>query len=364
LKNWQPGDHDACKAADNLRGQKVDHHDGANLTPVEARHRKSAPVASPEHAGAAGERPVLGRIGSLETRLARNQAEIEQAQALRHAVFHQEIQRENLGSATGAAIPVALPSTGPGACQSGLRDRSQSVADPFERVADLPPGSQHRDANPRDSDAWDSICEHLLVIDREGGAERIVGTYRFLTSRIALQNGMPFYTSQEFEIEPLMARHKGLEFMELGRSCVLPQWRNKRTMELMWHGVWAHVLEHGVDVLIGCASFPGMDAELFAEPLAFLHHFAAPRDGWQVRARSARSVTTNLMPAGAVNKKRALHALPPLIKGYLRLGARFAQEAAIDPDFGTTDVLVMLPVAAINPRYVEHYGADAGRYAV
>jgi putative hemolysin len=175
---------------------------------------------------------------------------------------------------------------------------------------------------------------------------------------------MPLYTAQEFEIAPLMARHSQLEFMELGRSCVLPKWRNKRTMELMWHGVWAHVLQNRVDVLIGCASFPGTNAQDFAEPLAFLHHFAGPQEGWEVRATGAQAITTNLVAREKIAVKRALHALPPLIKGYLRLGARFAQEAAVDPEFGTTDVLVILPVSAINPRYVEHYGADAGRYAV
>jgi putative hemolysin len=176
--------------------------------------------------------------------------------------------------------------------------------------------------------------------------------------------GLPFYTAQEFDVEPLMRRHAGLHFMELGRSCVLPQWRNKRTMELMWHGVWAHVLSREADVLTGCASFPGTDPAAFAEPLSFLHHFASPPEEWDVKACAPERVPTGLLPREAVNAKRALHALPPLIKGYLRLGAKFAREAAIDRAFGTTDVLVILPVESINRRYVAHYGADAGRFAI
>jgi putative hemolysin len=310
---------------------KVDQLEG-NDVPADARHTGLA-----RHDGRP---PVLGRIGSLETRLARNQAEIGQAQALRHAVFGQARQSR---AGEAAILPTAQ------GCANG--------SNPSETFGDPVGGSPFRDA-----DAWDRVCDHLLVIDRQDGAERIVGTYRLLTARNAKRYGMPLYTAQEFDIEPLMARHRHLEFMELGRSCVLPQWRTKRTMELMWHGVWAHVLDNGVDVLTGCASFPGTDAGDFAEPLSFLHHFAAPLKGWDVRARNG--VTTNLMPAETINTKRALHALPPLIKGYLRLGARFAAEAAIDPDFGTTDVLVILPVAAINPRYVQHYGADAGRYSI
>jgi putative hemolysin len=304
-----------------IGGARVDQDDSLEL--MAAGERPAA--ASCHHASAPASRGVLGRIGSLETRLARDGHEVRQAQALRHVVFRQQRQHE----------PCALAGD-----QAAIRGEAI------------------------DSDAWDAVCDHLLVIDREGGGERIVGTYRFLTSRTAARAAMPFYTAQEFEIGPVMARHGHLEFMELGRSCVLPQWRNKRTMELMWHGVWAHVLENRVDVLIGCASFPGTNARDFAEPLSFLHHYAAPHDGWDVRARGAQAVTTNLMAREKLETKRALHALPPLIKGYLRLGARFAREAAVDPEFGTTDVLVILPVSTINPRYVEHYGADAGRYAV
>jgi putative hemolysin len=250
--------------------------------------------------------PVLGRIGNLETRLARCTAEVEEAQALRSLVF----------GGDGAAL---------------------------------------------DADAWDSVCEHLLVVDTTDA--RIVATYRLFTSSDSAQFSQPFYTAQEFDIGTLMARHRGLEFMELGRSCVLPEFRTKRTLELMWHGVWAHVLSRGVDVLVGCASFPGTDPRAHAEPLAFLHHFAPPLEGWGVRACARETATTALMAPDQINPKRALHALPPLIKGYLRLGARFSREAAIDRAFGTTDVLVILPVAGINPRYVGHYGADAGRFA-
>ncbi len=251
--------------------------EGLEMTAV-AERRLAAPASQPVLVPPAP-RPgdVLGRIGSLETRLARNASEVRKAQSLRHAVFRQARQ--------------------PACAQTDIPDEAF------------------------DADAWDAICDHLLVIDRADGGERIVGTYRFLTSRAAARAAMPFYTAQEFAIEPVMARHRHLEFMELGRSCVLPQWRNKRTMELMWHGVWAHVLENRVDVLIGCASFPGTNARDFAEPLSFLHHFAAPHDGWEVLARSGQKVTTNLMAREEVNRKRALHALPPLIKGYLRLGA-------------------------------------------
>lgn len=262
--------------------------------------------------------PVLGRLGTLETRLARTKTEIREAQAIRYDVFFREM----------SAAP-----------------------NPITRLLG------------RDKDGWDAVCDHLLVIERAGGGERIVGTYRFLRAEIARLARRSFYTQSEFDVAPLMARHSALNFMELGRSCVLPDWRTRRTIELLWHGTWAYVLSNRIDVMIGCASFRGTDPAALAEPLSFLFHNAGPGEGWDVPARGRERVAMDLMPADAVNAKRALHALPPLIKGYLRLGARFGREAVIDRRFGTTDVLVILPVANISPRYLDYYGADAGRHA-
>lgn len=271
--------------------------------------------------------PVLGRIGELETRLARSAAEIRTVQALRYDVFYREM----------AARPNA----------------------PARLLG-------------RDKDAWDKVCDHLVVLDRgphepaSPSAEsdgRIVGTYRFLTASHAARAGLGFYTQAEFDVAPLMARHPDLEFMELGRSCVLPAWRNRRTIELLWAGTWAYVLNRKVDVMIGCASFSGTDPDRLAEPLSFLFHHAAPPPDWEVGAAAGKGVAMNRLEAGAVDARRALKALPPLVKGYLRLGAWFGREAVIDRQFGTTDVLVILPVTRLNPRYVSYYGADASRHA-
>jgi putative hemolysin len=160
-----------------------------------------------------------------------------------------------------------------------------------------------------------------------------------------------------------VARHSGLTFLELGRSCVLAPYRNKRTVELLWHGIWTYVLRHRIDVMLGCASLDGTDPEKLALPLSFLHHFAAAPEAWHTRALPGRRVDMNLMPKDAIDPKAALRSLPPLIKGYLRLGASIGDGAVVDHQFGTTDVLIVLPVSAINARYIEHFGADATRHA-
>jgi len=265
---------------------------------------------------------TLGRIGSLEVCLARTAGDVKRAQKLRYKVFYEEM----------SAIPDTI------SLISG-----------------------------RDRDAFDPICDHLLVIDHDAprsptGKPRIVGTYRLLRQAVAERNG-GFYTASEFDIAPLLAAHPGRRFLELGRSCVLAPYRNKRTVELLWHGIWTYVLHHGIDVMFGCASLEGTDPSRLALPLSFLHHNAGAAGEWGVKALPERHVGMDRLAKGAVDLKLALHALPPLLKGYVRLGAMIGDGAVVDHQFGTTDVLVILPVEKINPRYIGHFGEGAERHA-
>ena len=269
----------------------------------------------PARAGA-----VFGRIGSLVTRLADSRQEVDAAQAIRYRVFVEEL---------GAELPVEAM-----------------------RVQ-------------RDFDAFDEICDHLIVLDTsiEGdSADQIVATYRLLRHEVAMRHS-GFYSASEFDIEPLLARNPGKRFMELGRSCVLPPYRTKRTVELLWQGNWAYALKHGLDVMFGCASFTGRYPELHALPLSFLHHHALARGEWAVKAQPGLARNMDLMPAEAANARRALMAMPPLVKGYLRLGAMVGEGAVVDQAFGTTDVLVILPIESISSRYVNYYGSEAQRFA-
>lgn len=267
----------------------------------------------------------LGRLGNLEVRLATSAAEVRRAQALRYHVFFQEMS-----------------------ARSDERGR---------RIC-------------RDADRFDRLCDHLLVIDHAavdrsllGYRPRVVGTYRLLRDDVARFNG-GFYTDGEFDIGPLTRRKASLRFLELGRSCVLAPYRNKRTVELLWHGAWSYVLAHDMDVMIGCASLEGTDPERLAQQLSFLHHHARAPEEWRVRAHDHCYVEMNRVPAESLDARSALRALPPLVKGYLRLGAFVGDGAVIDEQFGTTDVCIVLPVSAIQSRYVDYYGADASRYAV
>jgi putative hemolysin len=292
------------------------------LLALKALNEKARAAAIPFTRGAASHK-LYGRIGDLEVRLARTRREIVQAQRLRYQVFYEEM----------SATPSVIASV--------------------RRL---------------DQDPYDAICDHLLVVDRaKRGSEtetwspsrrpRVVGTYRLLRQEAA-QRHWGFYTECEYDIAPLfVARFPRYRFMEVGRSCVLKPYRNKRTLELLWHGLWTYVREHKVDVMIGCASFEGTSPAAHAMALSFLHHFSLAPIEWRCRAHEHLHVPMNYLPKEKVDVKAALKALPPLIKGYLRLGAFVGDGAVIDRQFGTTDVLIVLPVENIDPRYFDHFGA-------
>jgi putative hemolysin len=266
---------------------------------------------------------VYGRIGDLEVRLAAGRSDILQAQRLRYEVFYEEMSAK--------PNPVAA----------------------MRRL---------------DQDSYDAVCDHLLVVDTSPephGMERwahrrrprVVGTYRVLRQETA-ERSLGFYTQGEYEIARLVrAKSPTYRFMELGRSCVLKPYRSKRSVELLWHGLWTYVREHKVDVMIGCASFEGVDPAEHAMALSYLHHYAQAPEDWRCAAHPGLHQRMDLLPKDQIDLKRALKAMPPLIKGYLRLGAFVGDGAVIDRQFGTTDVLIILPVEKIDPRYFEHFGA-------
>ena len=287
--------------------------------------RESRPTASkamlPRHFAEASLPAVpLGRIGALEARLARDASEIAAAQEVRYRVFYEEL----------------------GAIRS------------------------NRDSTPgRDVDRFDDVCDHLLVLDNSlpgPDHRRVVGTYRLLRQEIAAEAG-GFYSEGEFELRKLIARHPGQRFLELGRSCVLPAYRSKRTIEILWQGIWAYINHYRIGVMAGCASFHGTVPALHAEALSYLAQNCRASFEWDVRAVSSRYCPMDLMPAEAIGLKSALAAMPPLIKGYLRVGAKVGDGCVIDRQFGTVDVFVVMPVKEIAARYVSYYSGEAERFA-
>lgn len=266
-----------------------------------------APIAAPA---------LYERAGPFEIRLATSAKDLRQAQRLRYSIFFEE------GSA---------------------------VADTAAMAA------------RRDLCAFDSICDHLVVIDTQarlsGGATKpkLVGTYRLLRREIAdAHNG--FYSQAEFDLAPLLARHPSTRFLELGRSCVHADYRSKRVIELLWRGLYLYARHFAVDALIGCASLPGVDLDALRLPLSFLLGQARAEPDWQVAAWPRCRASFTPMAETDIDVRRALGALPPLVKAYMRTGARFGRDAVVDHQFGTTDVFAVMPMGDIEDRYLSHYG--------
>lgn len=263
---------------------------------------------------------ILGQIGSLQVRLAEHRSEVEAVQKMRFGVF-----RHEFGVSFDAAAIAAQ----------------------------------------RDADEFDAYCDHLIVLDTDiigGTAEQIVGTYRLMRADQARRAGR-YYSADEFSVASLIERQSNRRFLELGRSCVMPAYRSKRTIELLWQGIWAYCQEHNVDVMMGCASFAGTLPAAHAEPLSFLNNYARVDEKWHIAPVPGRHVTMDLMPSEAINTKSALSRLPALIKGYLRVGALFGDGAVIDPAFNSIDVMVVLPIENISQRYKTYYGPKIERFA-
>lgn len=248
------------------------------------------------------------RQGDLEVRLARSEAEVTAAQKLRYRVFYDEM----------AARP----------------------------TADML-------ASGSDFDDFDRVCDHLLVIDLKSGA--VVGTYRLIRRSAARRFGR-FYSADEYDISPLL-EYPG-EILELGRSCVAEGYRTRLAMQLLWRGIAAYVFHHRIGLMFGCASLPGTDIETIRLPLSYLYHHHLAPPALRPRAIERRRVEMALMAKDEIDTQKAIAEMPPLIKGYLRLGGFVGDGAVIDHQFNTTDVCIIVKTDLVTAKYYKHYERD------
>ena len=249
------------------------------------------------------------RAGNLGVRLATTPEEVDAAQALRYRVFYEEM---------GAAPSADATST------------------------------------HRDRDEFDQVADHLLVVDhaiadRSAG---VVGTYRLIQREGADSIGR-FYSADEYDIGPIL-NFPG-KVLELGRSCVEMEHRGRAVMQLLWRGIAAYIDLHGIDLMFGCASLNGTDPDALAQELTYLygHHLAPP--ALRPRALPERYVEMRRFDPAQLDPRRANQSLPPLIKGYLRVGGFVGDGAVIDRQFNTVDVAIVVKTDLVTERYSKHY---------
>ncbi|AHI26924.1 GNAT family N-acetyltransferase [Komagataeibacter swingsii] len=249
------------------------------------------------------------RGGNLGVRIATTDEERDAAQALRYRVFYEEMG-----------------------------------AKPDSRTARL----------KRDIDEFDEYADHLLVIDHaiSSGAKGVVGTYRLMQGDAARRLGK-FYTSSEYDISPLTEFPGRL--LEVGRSCVDLNYRGRAAMQLLWRGIASYIFLHRIDVLFGCASLPGTNPDALSDELTYLYHNHLAPPALRVRALPERRVEMLRADPQVLDHRRSLARLPPLIKGYLRLGGYVGDGAVIDEQFNTTDVAVLVKSELLADKYYRHY---------
>lgn len=214
-----------------------------------------------------------------------------------------------------------------------------------------------------EADEFDTICDHLLLIDRRrdpASLSDVVGVYRLLPGD-RLAPGQRFYSESEYDLTALRA--SGRRLLELGRSCVHPDHRGGSAMMLMWNRLADYVLDRGIELMFGTASFPGTDVAALAQPLSYLHynHLAPP--ALRARALPPHAQGMAMLPPDAVDRRRAMQATPALIKAYLRLGGFVGEGAYVDHDFNTTDVLLVMDTVAMSARHRDFYVRRAGEGA-
>lgn len=212
-----------------------------------------------------------------------------------------------------------------------------------------------------EQDDFDTYFDHLLLIDlRRDPAllDDVVGVYRLMRSeRLALAGR--FYSAGEYDLSLLMA--SGRRLLELGRSCVHPDYRGGTAMFHLWNGLADYVLEHGVEVVFGVASFHGTDIAALAQPLSYLHHHHLAPRALRVQAWPEARQEMNLIAPALLDRRAAMAGTPALIKAYLRLGGHVGEGAWIDRAFNTTDVCLIMDTSRMSEKHRGFYTRKQAR---
>jgi putative hemolysin len=254
----------------------------------------------------------MTREHDIEVRLARSAEEVEAAQRLRYEVFVRE---------WGARL------------------------DPV------------RAGSAREADEFDALMDHLIVVDRACG-DRVVGNYRLLRQE-RLRGDSVFYSSHEFDLAPLLA--SGQRLLELGRSCVLREYRGLPVMQKLWTALAGYVAAHRIELMFGCASLRGTDPAAVHEQLSYLHHWHLAPPALRPRALADRRTAVEPMPRHSIEPTRALRTLEPMVRGYLRAGAWVGEGAWVDHEFNAIDVCIVMPTARLRARHRAHFERAMGR---
>ncbi len=250
-------------------------------------------------------------VDNFVIKLAEKKSELKKAQALRYSVFYKEKK----------AIP--------------------TISKKILRL---------------DYDKVDKFADHLIVIDknRKGIKNKIVGTYRLIRGDVVIHCG-GFYTSSEFDLSNILNSYKNNQILELGRSCVHQNYRNGTIMNLLWKAIAEYVKLYDIKILLGCASFHGTNVMKYTNELSYLRkNFSLP-DELSVKSLDKKARHSYTKINSKTNNLRTFVKLPPLIKGYLRIGGKVSHDCFVDYKFNTIDLCVIVTTDNIDEKYKKKY---------
>ena len=201
-----------------------------------------------------------------------------------------------------------------------------------------------------EKDHLDPFFDHLLLIEQR--STKVVGVYRLMRAEKAAEAG-GFYSASEYDLTPLLT--SGRRVLELGRSCLHPEYRGGTAMHHLWQGLAHYVAQHKIDLLFGVASFHGTDVTTLAQPLSLLHHRHLAPPEYRVRALEKSYQNMGLIDEAHLDRKAAMVQIPSLIKAYLRFGGSVGDGAFVDHDFNTVDICLIMDTHGMSERQSRLY---------
>jgi putative hemolysin len=212
-------------------------------------------------------------------------------------------------------------------------------------------GNRHAGNDQRmETDSFDAWCDHLIVTDESTG--QVVGTYRLLPGERAIARG-GFYSETLFDLTHFVPpKHSTLE---LGRSCIHPLYRNGRVVQLLWEGIADYVKRYDYLYLIGCASLRVTDSSKRNLIHSLLNKYDFLTERYGVQPLPHRRIADLRIVETGEGVKELFRLLPPLVKGYLWVGAELAAEPVYDPHLTSVDYFVVLEKEKITEKYRRHF---------
>lgn len=213
-------------------------------------------------------------------------------------------------------------------------------------------GNAPPDEDEIDADAYDKLCDHLIVIDKT--INKVIGTYRLLRGT-QVDEKLGFYSEKFFDIARIKKLARQFPVVELGRSCIYKEYRTKPVMNLLWSGIARYITDYNIRFLFGSVRLRTDDPQEVATVFQFLKDKYYAAEEFRVHPRQEKQFDLIGIHAAVEHPKLIFRTLPPLMKGYLRVGVKVCGPPAHNPDLNSVVIFILLDTEHIASAYKQHY---------